>query len=102
MYADVYLPISIEKSFSYIVPDDLEKNIKAGQIVYVPFGNRLELAYINKINKNSHYKGRLKSIHKIASSSIADNNDIKKIIDWMERYYVTSKGVIINSDNIFS
>ena len=100
MYADVYLPISIEKSFSYIVPDDLEKNIKVGQIVYVPFGNRLELAYINKINKNSHYKGRLKSIHKIASSSIADNNDIKKIIDWMERYYVTPKGVIIK--NIFS
>ena len=100
MYADVYLPISIEKSFSYIVPDDLEKNIKAGQIVYVPFGNRLELAYINKINKNSHYKGRLKSIHKIASSSIADNNDSKKIIDWMERYYVTPKGVIIK--NIFS
>ena len=53
MYADVYLPISIEKSFSYIVPDDLEKNIKVGQIVYVPFGNRLELAYINKINNLS-------------------------------------------------
>ena len=100
MYVDVYLPISIEKSFSYLVPDNLKEDIREGQIVYVPFGKRTELAYINKINKKSIYNGKIKSIQKIASSAIADNHDIKKTIDWMERYYLTSKGLILK--NLFS
>ena len=98
MYVDVYLPISIEKSFSYLVPDNLKKHIKEGQIVYVPFGNRTILGYINKINKKSIYKGQIKSIHKIASSAIADNGDIKNTIDWMNRYYLASKSTIIKNN----
>ena len=98
MYVDVYLPISIEKSFSYLVPDNLKKHIKEGQIVYVPFGNRTILGYINKINKKSIYKGQIKSIHKIASSTIADNGDIKNTIDWMNRYYLASKSTIIKNN----
>ena len=100
MYVDVYLPISIEKSFSYLVPNNLKEDIREGQIVYVPFGKRTELAYVNKINKKSIYNGKIKSIQKIASSAISDNHDIKKTIDWMERYYLTSKGLILK--NIFS
>ena len=55
---------------------------------------------MHKINKNSTYNGKLKSVHKIASSVISDNNDIMKTIDWMEKYYVTPKNTIIK--NIFS
>ena len=100
MYVDVYLPISIEKSFSYLVPNNLKEDIREGQIVYVPFGKRTELAYVNKINKKSIYNGKIKSIQKIASSAISDNHDIKKTIDWMERYFLTYKGLILK--NIFS
>ena len=100
MYADVYLPISIEKSFSYLVPSHLENNVQVGQFVYVPFGRRIELAYVHRINSNSTYHGKLKSIQKIASSSISDNNDILETIGWMEKYYLTPKHIIIK--NIFS
>ena len=100
MYADVYLPISIEKSFSYLVPAHLETNVQVGQFVYVPFGRRIELAYVHRINSNSTYHGKLKSIQKIASSSISDNNDILETIGWMEKYYLTPKHIIIK--NIFS
>ena len=100
MYVEVYLPISIEKSFSYLVPQNLKKEIQEGHLVYVPFGQRIELGYVDKINKKILYKGKVKSIHNIASSIIISNPDIKNTIDWMERYYLTSKGALIK--NIFS
>ena len=65
LYADVYLPISIDKSFSYLIPDDLKSIIKVGHFVLVPFGKRSQIAYVHKINSNSSYKGKLKVISKI-------------------------------------
>ena len=48
MYAKVYLPISVNKSFAYIVPSNLESLLKSGDLVKVPFGSG---ATINKQNK---------------------------------------------------
>ena len=99
MYADVYLPISIDKSFSYLIPNDLKNNIQIGQFVYVPFGKRTQLAYVHRINASSTYDGKLKSIHELASPGLSNNEDLLEAIDWMSKYYLTPKNIILK--NIF-
>tara|TARA_Y100000768_G_scaffold229354_1_gene173184 strand:+ start:286 stop:2484 length:2199 start_codon:yes stop_codon:yes gene_type:complete len=99
MYADVYLPISIDKSFSYLVPNDLKTIIKVGQFVSVPFGKYSQIAYVHRINSNSSYKGKLKAIHKIVSDGLSNNCDLLETIDWISKYYVTPKNIVIK--NIF-
>ena len=42
IFADVIVDISHEKvdrSFQYIVPEELEKDIRVGMVVTIPFGN---------------------------------------------------------------
>ena len=99
LYADVYLPISIDKSFSYLIPDDLKSIIKVGHFVLVPFGKRSQIAYVHKINSNSSYKGKLKVVSKILYDGLSHNNDLLKTIDWVSKYYVTPKNIVIK--NIF-
>ena len=42
LYADVIVDISHEKldrSFQYLVPENLEKEIRVGMVAAIPFGN---------------------------------------------------------------
>ena len=100
MYAEVYLPIAVNQPFSYLIPQDLEKTIKVGALVRLPFANRFSIGYINKICDDKQYAGEIKSIDSIVSTIITDNPDIQYLIDWMQRYYLTPKGLVVK--NIFS
>ena len=97
MYAEIYLPISINKTFSYLIPPHLESLIKEGHLVSVPFGKITTIGYVNQVVEKQSFSGKLKSIKKIASSIVVDNQDIKKIIDWMSKYYLTEKGIILKT-----
>ena len=97
MYAEIYLPISINKTFSYLIPPHLESLIKEGHLVSVPFGKITTIGYVNQVVEKQSFSGKLKSIKKITSSIVVDNQDIKKIIDWMSKYYLTEKGIILKT-----
>ncbi|MAV64949.1 MAG: primosomal protein N' [Candidatus Marinimicrobia bacterium] len=97
MYAEVYLPIAVNHTFSYLIPEKLEKDIKKGTLVGLPFGRRTAIGYVNNIVQNKEYLGKIKSIDAIFSNSIKENQDIIELIDWMSRYYLTSKGLVVKS-----
>jgi len=100
MYAEIYLPINVNQTFSYLIPKNIESEIKKGSLVRVPFGNRFAIGYIDTIIKSKKYSGEIKSIDSISSNIIANNPDLKKIVDWTHRYYLTPKGMVVKS--IFS
>ena len=54
MYAQVILEIpakAIDKTFTYTIPKDLEKKVKVGSRVKVPFGNQILEGFVLKITK---------------------------------------------------
>ena len=55
LYAEVYLPIAVNKSFSYSIPTHLDKIIQPGHFVYVPFNNKNLIGYVDNIIKNKQY-----------------------------------------------
>ena len=100
MYAEAYLPIAVNQTFSYLIPENLEEEIKKGSLVRLPFGNRFSIGYIDNIIENQEYSGKIKSIDSLISNIAADNSDIQELINWMHRYYLAPKGLIVK--NIFS
>ena len=62
MYAEAYLPIAVNQTFSYLIPENLEQEIKKGSLVRLPFGNRFSIGYIDSIIENQEYSGKIKSI----------------------------------------
>ena len=97
MYAEIYLPISINKTFSYLVPPHIKPLIKVGHLVKVPFGKTTTIGYVEQLVEKKTFSGKIKSIEKITSSIIVNNHDIKKIIDWMSKYYLTEKGIVLKT-----
>ena len=76
MYAEAYLPIALNQTFSYLVPKSLEADIKKGSLVKLPFGNRFAIGYINKIIDNKEYSGKIKPINSLLSNIIVENTDL--------------------------
>ena len=100
MYAEAYLPIAVNQTFSYLIPENLEQEIKKGSLVRLPFGNRFSIGYIDNIIENQEYSGKIKSIDSLISNIAVDNSDIQELINWIHRYYLAPKGLIVK--NIFS
>ena len=48
----------LNRTFDYEVPEELQKNVKIGSLVFVPFGNRkkLEEGYIVGFKERTEYK----------------------------------------------
>ena len=40
LYADVVLPVPLDQSYTYSIPEDLERDIRIGSRALVPLGNR--------------------------------------------------------------
>lgn len=75
MYIEVLTQIGVkqvDQTFTYHVPKDLEKDIKIGIRVKIPFGNMILEGFVMSINNNVTYdKDKIKDI-----ISITDNNPV--------------------------
>ena len=100
MYAEAHLPIAVNQTFSYLIPQSLEKEIKKGSLVRLPFGKRFSIGYVENIIENKNYPGKIKPIDSIVSNVIADTSELIELINWMHHYYLTPKGLILKT--IFS
>ena len=74
IFADIIIDISSEKldrSFQYRVPEELEKEIKVGMVVSIPFGNgnQLRKGYVTGLTREPKVDpARLKNICGISSA----------------------------------
>ena len=118
MIADVIPEIKTRgggETFSYLVPEELEGDIKVGSIVEVPFGKQAIRGVVAKITnhkssdlgsglgrdgqitnkyQNPNVKYQLKEIKSINSSFVIPNSYIK-IAKWIAEYYFCSLGEAI-------
>lgn len=73
----VEIPINgINKTFSYLVPDELSTNIKKGMRVLVPFGNKNIEGFILNINEEVNADFELKNIISISDNEIILNEEL--------------------------
>lgn len=94
MYADVVLPLSLENSYTYRVPDDLEKSIVPGCRVIVHFGKK---RFYTAIVIHTHHRCpntayEIKSIHSLLDTVPVLRRPQLKFWEWISSYYLCKLG----------
>ena len=93
IFADIIIDISSEKldrSFQYRVPEELEKEIKVGMVVSIPFGNgnQLRKGYVTGLTREPKVDpARLKNICGISSAGETTESRLIALAAWMRENY---------------
>ncbi len=80
---------SVDKAFDYLVPPEIEGEMKIGSRVLVPFsmGNKEMEGFCMGFSETSDTK-RLKSIIRLAHDDRAFDEDMLPVIEWMHKKYL--------------
>ncbi len=93
IYADIIIDISsdkLDRSFQYRVPDRLEKEIKMGMVVSIPFGNsnQLRKGYVTGLSGEPKVEpSRLKEIAGCCSAEETTESRLITLAAWMKKNY---------------
>ena len=93
IYADIIIDISHEKldrSFQYIVPEALEKEIQMGMVVSIPFGksNNIRKGYVIGLSGEAKFEpGKMKEICGLCSNEETTESRLIALASWMKENY---------------
>ena len=92
MIARVITDIALDREFDYLVPADLEKIIRPGSAVDVPFGNTRRNGYVLELSGSSRYDaGKLKELFGISTSRAGIPEQLITLGKWMAEYYCATQ-----------
>ena len=92
-YADIIVDIShekLDKSFQYLIPDELKDELQVGMVVSIPFGkgNHLRKGYVVGISQEPKVKGiPIKSITAVQNDRETTECRLIALAGWMKEYY---------------
>ena len=92
-YADIIIDISherLDKTFEYIVPDELENQVAEGVQVVIPFGqgNRAITGYVVGLHDKPEFDvTKLKPIARVMRDSIAIESQLISLAAFLKRNY---------------
>lgn len=94
MYADVILPLSLENSYTYRVPDEMEKSIVPGCRVIVHFGKkRYYTAIVIHVHQRCPNEGyEVKAIHSLLDNTPILRRPQLRFWEWIASYYLCKLG----------
>lgn len=94
MYAEVlieYSAKSIDKTFTYIIPEILRNDIKVGMKVLVPFGTKIINGFVTKIVDNYEASYELKEISNIVDRYFCLNEELMKLGSYLQSKTLCTK-----------
>jgi primosomal protein N' (replication factor Y) len=112
LYADLAIPISVDRLFTYLVPDKLQQSVQCGARVLAPFGGRTVVGIIVKLSSkppdftSSPEPGRpdarrtiskLKPIRDLLDPEPIITQELLSLSGWMAQYYCAPLGKILQS-----
>ncbi len=92
-FADIIIDIShekLDKTFQYIIPDELRDKVKTGSCVSVPFGkgNYLRKGYVTGLSSRTEYAPeKLKKIADVEEKSMDAEGGCIALAAWMKEQY---------------
>ena len=93
MIARVITDIALDREFDYLVPAALEKDIRVGSSVEVPFGSSRRNGYVLELAEKSEYSsgGRLKEISGFSPRRAHIPEKLITLGKWMAEYYCATQ-----------
>lgn len=90
-YANVIVDIShekLDKTFQYLIPEELQQEVREGVQVEIPFGHRNITGYVVEVTDEAEFEeSRLKPLHNIKKGSVPIESQLIALAAWMRRNY---------------
>ncbi|MBW6457931.1 MAG: primosomal protein N', partial [FCB group bacterium] len=95
MYCSVAFPGEIYQTFTYRVPEHMERSLRPGMRVKAPFGARSQLGYCTECYSVLPSKPpyALKSIESVFDTQALFTDALIRLIRWISDYYLAPLGV---------
>ncbi len=99
LYADIILPVPLNQTFTYIIPDELEKMVQIGQRVLAPFGrNHTYTGIIVGLNPHRPETGyELKPIQQVLDEGPIIRHPQYPLWQWIASYYICPIGDVMKA-----
>ena len=91
MFAEVVLPIPLDRSFCYSVPPSLHARMRVGMRAIVPFGSRLETGYVVAVTETPSVD-EVKRVRDLPDEGPVFQPDMIALCRWIADYYCCSLG----------
>ncbi|MBI5021633.1 MAG: primosomal protein N' [Ignavibacteriales bacterium] len=101
LFADIAIPVAVDKLFTYRVPPELQSAAQRGVRVAISLGKRSVVGLITNIKETTEIKN-LKSIREIIDVKPILPEDLFQTTRWMSDYYFSPLGEVLKSAYVFS
>jgi primosomal protein N' (replication factor Y) len=95
-YADIALPVAIDREFTYLVPPELQESAVVGVRALVPFGNTYATGLIVGLPTKSDLRA-LKPIRDIIDASPIVSDELLELCRWIATYYIAPLGEVLRA-----
>jgi primosomal protein N' (replication factor Y) len=95
-FADVALPVAVDKEFTYLIPHDLQPFAQVGCRVIVPFGTTLATGLIVGLPSATDIR-HLKPIRDIIDPVPVVSEDMLRLCQWIADYYFAPLGEVLKA-----
>ncbi|MEK9138968.1 MAG: DEAD/DEAH box helicase family protein, partial [Bacteroidota bacterium] len=95
-YADVALPVAVDKTFTYLIPPDLQFCAVVGARAIIPFGRKYATGLIVGLPQSSSIPG-LKPIKDIIDPSPVVASELLDLCHWIAEYYFAPLGEVLKA-----
>lgn len=98
LFADIILPLALERNYTFGVPIELQDKVKVGCRVEVQFGKRkLYSGIVKKLHSNKPEFYQVKPIRTILDEEPIVTETQLKFWEWMASYYLCTEGDVMNA-----
>jgi primosomal protein N' (replication factor Y) (superfamily II helicase) len=98
LFADILLPLPLKGTFTYRVPQALNKGIREGQRAVVPFGrNKVYAGLVKKIHSTAPGKFQARYIDSLLDELPVVTPMQFRFWEWLAEYYMCSEGEVMNA-----
>ena len=90
-YANIIVDIShekLDKTFQYLIPQELAEEVRVGVLVDIPFGYRSITGYVVELTDEPEFdESRLKPISGVKKGSVPIESQLIALAGWMRKNY---------------
>ncbi|HOZ50672.1 MAG TPA: hypothetical protein PLU17_02335 [Chitinophagaceae bacterium] len=98
LFADIILPLSLERNYTFGIPIELHDKVKVGCRVEVQFGKRkVYSGIVKKIHANKPEYYQVKPIRNLLDIEPIVTETQLKFWEWMASYYMCTEGEVMNA-----
>jgi primosomal protein N' (replication factor Y) (superfamily II helicase) len=97
-YADVALPVGVDREFTYLIPSSLEGTVAVGVRVVVPFGRKFIAGLVVDLPPSSNVPG-IKPIRDVLDALPVVSPRLMQLCRWIAEYYLAPLGEVLKAAN---